>query len=47
MVKAAEEKGWLDGEMIMVETLTSFKRAGADIILTYFAQEMAKFLKNH
>jgi len=31
----------------MVETLTSFKRAGADIILTYFAQEMAKFLKNH
>lgn len=47
MVKAAEEKGWLDGEMIMVETLTSFKRAGADIILTYFSQEMAKFLKNH
>ncbi len=47
MVKAAQEKGWLDGEMIMVETLTSFKRAGADIILTYFAQEMAKFLKNH
>lgn len=47
MVKAAQEKGWLDGEMIMVESLTSFKRAGADIILTYFAQEMAKFLKNH
>ncbi|MCO4755827.1 MAG: porphobilinogen synthase, partial [Bacteriovoracaceae bacterium] len=47
MVKAAAEKGWLDGEMIMVETLTSFKRAGADIILTYFAQEMAKYLKNN
>ncbi len=47
MVKAAAEKGWLDGEKIMVETLTSFKRAGADIILTYFAQEMAKYLKNN
>lgn len=45
MVKAAAEKGWLNGEQIMVETLTSFKRAGADIILTYFAEEMARFLK--
>lgn len=47
MVKAAAEKGWLDGEQIMVETLTSFKRAGADIILTYFAEEMAQYLKNN
>lgn len=47
MVKAAAERGWLDGEKVMVEVLTSFKRAGADIILTYFAQEMAKVLKSH
>ena len=45
MVKAAAQNGWLDGEKVMVETLTSFKRAGADIILTYFAQEMAMLLK--
>lgn len=44
MVKAAQQRGWLDGEKIMVETLTSFKRAGADIILTYFAKEMAELL---
>lgn len=42
MVKAAHEKGWLDGEKVMVEMLTSFKRAGADMILTYFAEEMAR-----
>lgn len=47
MVKAAAERGWLDGEKIMIETLTSFKRAGADIILTYFAEEMANYLKRH
>lgn len=47
MVKAAAQNGWLDGEQIMVEMLTSFKRAGADIVLTYFAEEMAKFLKKH
>lgn len=45
MVKAAAEKGWIDGESIMVEMLTSFKRAGAKIILTYFAEEMASLLK--
>lgn len=44
MIKAAQEKGWLDGEKCMVEMLTSFKRAGADIILTYFAKEMARYL---
>lgn len=44
MVKAAAQKGWLDGEQIMLEMLTSFKRAGADIILTYFAKEAAKSL---
>lgn len=45
MVKAAAQMGWVDGEKIMVEMLTSFKRAGADIILTYFAEEMARYLQ--
>jgi porphobilinogen synthase len=41
MVKAAQEKGWIDGERIMMEILLSIKRAGADLILTYFAKEAA------
>lgn len=41
MVKAAAQKGWLDGERVMNEILLSVKRAGADIILTYFAKEFA------
>lgn len=41
MIKAAASKGWLDGERVMKETLLSIKRAGADIILTYFAKEFA------
>lgn len=41
MVKAAAQKGWLDGERVMNETLLSIKRAGADVILTYFAKEFA------
>jgi porphobilinogen synthase len=41
MIKAAAEKGWIDGEKAMVESLTSIKRAGAKIILTYFAKEFA------
>lgn len=44
MIKAAAQKGWLDGERVMKETLLSIKRAGADVILTYFAKEFA--LKN-
>jgi porphobilinogen synthase len=44
MVKAAAEKGWIDGEKVMMETLLSFKRAGADIVLTYFAKEAARLL---
>ena len=44
MIKAAAQLGWLDGERAMVEALTSIKRAGADIIITYFAQDTAKFL---
>lgn len=39
MVKAAVEKGWLDNDKVIAETLLSFKRAGSDLILTYFAKE--------
>jgi porphobilinogen synthase len=39
LIKAAAQKGWIDEERVMLETLTSIKRAGADIILTYFARE--------
>ncbi len=44
MVKAAAQRGWLDEQKVMMEMLYSFKRAGADIILTYFAIEAAKVL---
>ena len=44
MVKAAAEKGWIDGEKVMMESLLSMKRAGADIIITYFAKEAARLL---
>jgi porphobilinogen synthase len=45
MVKAAEQRGWLDGKRAMMEMLYSIKRAGADLILTYFAKEAAKILR--
>ena len=45
MVKAAAEKGWIDGDRVMEETLLSIKRAGADIIVTYFAKDMARLLR--
>ena len=44
MIKAADEKGWIDGERVMMESLLSMKRAGADIIITYFAKEAARLL---
>ncbi|QDZ39167.1 porphobilinogen synthase [Euhalothece natronophila Z-M001] len=44
MIKAAAEKGWIDEDKIVMETLTSMKRAGADLILTYFAKQVAQFL---
>jgi porphobilinogen synthase len=44
MIKAAANLGWIDGEKAMMESLTSIKRAGADIILTYFAPEAANLL---
>jgi porphobilinogen synthase len=42
MIMAAAERGWLDGERAMMEALTSIKRAGADMILTYYAKEFAR-----
>ncbi len=45
MIRAAALNGWLDGERVMMEALTSIKRAGADIILTYFAKEVAQLLR--
>ena len=44
MLKAAAERGWIDEERAMLETLTSIARAGADIILTYYARESARLL---
>ncbi|WP_338394695.1 porphobilinogen synthase [Fulvitalea axinellae] len=44
MIKAAAEKGWLDGEKTMHESLLSIRRAGADVILTYFAKEFAQMI---
>ena len=44
MVKAAAQKGWIDGEKVMMEILLSIKRAGAQMILTYFSRDAAKFL---
>ncbi|MBW1667916.1 MAG: porphobilinogen synthase [Deltaproteobacteria bacterium] len=46
MVKAAGQKGWIDAASVMMEMLTSIKRAGADLILTYFAKEAAKIIKS-
>ncbi len=45
LIKAAAEKGWVDEERVMMETLTAIKRAGADMILTYFAIDAARRLK--
>jgi porphobilinogen synthase len=46
MIKAAEKMGWIDGKMVMMETLTAIKRAGADLILTYFAMEAAALIND-
>jgi porphobilinogen synthase len=45
MLMGAAERGWLDGEKVMVESLLAFKRAGCDGILTYFAPRVAKLLR--
>jgi porphobilinogen synthase len=44
MLSAAAQQGWLDRERVMLESLTSFKRAGADGVLTYFARDAARLL---
>src|SRR3989475_9073213 len=45
MVKAAAQKGWIDERRVALEILTGIKRAGADMILTYFARDVALWLK--
>jgi len=45
MIKAAAQKGWVDERRIVMETLTGIKRAGADIVITYFALDVAKWLR--
>lgn len=44
MIKAAGQNGWIDEERVMIESLTAIKRAGADMILTYFAKDVAKWI---
>jgi len=44
MIVAASERGWLDRERAMMESLTAIRRAGADVILTYFAKDAARLL---
>jgi len=46
MIKAAAERGWIDGDAVALEHLTSIKRAGADVILTYLAREVAERLRH-
>jgi porphobilinogen synthase len=45
MLKGAIERGWLDGNRVILEAMMSFKRAGANGVLTYFAVDVAKRLK--
>ena len=45
MIKAACQNGWLDEEKVVLESLLSIRRAGADVILTYFARQAARWLK--
>ncbi|HRI46843.1 MAG TPA: porphobilinogen synthase [Ignavibacteriaceae bacterium] len=45
MIKAAAQNDWIDGDRVMIESLTAIKRAGADMILTYFAKDAARLLK--
>ena len=44
MIKAASEKGWLDHNQIMMETTMAFKRAGTDIIASYFSKDIVKLI---
>lgn len=44
LIKAAAQNGWVDEKAIVMEKITSMKRAGADLIITYFAKDVAKWL---
>jgi porphobilinogen synthase len=44
MIKAAAEKGWINEDKAIIESLTSIKRAGADLIATYFAKQAVKLI---
>jgi porphobilinogen synthase len=44
MLKAASERGWLDEKRVVLESLTSIRRAGADIILSYYARQVSAWL---
>jgi len=46
MLKAAAQNGWLDEQKVVMESLLAFKRAGADMILTYFAPQVARWLQS-
>jgi porphobilinogen synthase len=46
MIKAAAERGWIDEERVVLETMTAIRRAGADLIVTYFAEGLAKLLED-
>ena len=46
MVRAAAERGWIDGDAVALEQLTAVRRAGADMILTYFARDIARVLQS-
>jgi porphobilinogen synthase len=45
MIRAAGQLGWVDEERVMVEALTGIRRAGADIIITYFAKDLARLIE--
>jgi porphobilinogen synthase len=47
MIKAATQNGWLDHDKTMMEALLCFKRAGADGVLTYFARDIARYIKQY
>jgi porphobilinogen synthase len=47
MIKAAGQNGWVDEARVMMEVLLSIRRAGADMILTYFAKDAARSLQGH
>ena len=47
MIRGAAERGWIDGEKAILESLLCFKRAGCDGILTYFAADVARYLADH